>query len=267
MFDRLIESDSIGADFKPRRRYFIVSTVVVGLLFISAVVISLYATDIGLGNDTFELSAIVAPVQPPAEAPEPPRPESRQQLAITQSTDRTMRIIKQAPIDESPLSAPPISTQPNRYQSLTKDPVDIGPVDTNGSGPIGISPESGSASATEPSSIQRTVSAVEQPPKVDTAPPAPIRPKSLGVVNGIAIVLPKPPYPPAAVAVNAQGKVDVQIAIDEHGNVVSARAVDGPSLLRQVSEQAALRAKFKPTYLSNVPVKATGVIIYNFTGN
>ena len=62
MFDKLIESDTTGADFKPRRRYFIVSSVVVGLLFISAVVISLYAADIGLGNDNYELSAMIAPV-------------------------------------------------------------------------------------------------------------------------------------------------------------------------------------------------------------
>ena len=73
MFDKLIESDTTGADFKPRRRYFIVASAIVGLLFGSAVVISLYAADIDLGHDNYELSAIVAPVQP-AEKPEQPRP-------------------------------------------------------------------------------------------------------------------------------------------------------------------------------------------------
>jgi TonB family protein len=89
----------------------------------------------------------------------------------------------------------------------------------------------------------------------------------LGVVNGSATYLPKPPYPAAAVAVNAQGKVSVQVTIDEDGRVVSARAVDGHPLLRGVAEAAAKQAKFSPTLLSKVPVKVTGVIVYNFTRN
>ncbi len=64
MFDKLIESDRHGADFKNRIRYFIVSSVVVGILFASAVVFSLYAADIGLGNDEFEISIMLAPIMP-----------------------------------------------------------------------------------------------------------------------------------------------------------------------------------------------------------
>jgi len=55
--------------------------------------------------------------------------------------------------------------------------------------------------------------------------------------------------------------------IDEHGKVVSAKAVNGHPLLRQVAETAALNARFKPTTLSGIPVKVTGVIVYNFTRN
>ena len=54
MFDKLIVSDEQGAEFKGRGRYFMVSTVVVGILFVTAVVFSLYAADIGLGSDQFE---------------------------------------------------------------------------------------------------------------------------------------------------------------------------------------------------------------------
>ncbi len=87
---------------------------------------------------------------------------------------------------------------------------------------------------------------------------------SKGVVNGSAISLPKPVYPAAARAVGASGAVNVQVTIDEIGNVISANAVSGHPLLRQASVQAALEAKFNPIYLQGVAVRVSGVIIYNF---
>ncbi len=85
-----------------------------------------------------------------------------------------------------------------------------------------------------------------------------------GVINGKAKSLPIPAYPAAAMAVRASGAVNVQVTIDEEGNVISASAVSGHPLLRQASEQAARMAKFSPTKLSGQPVKVTGVIVYNF---
>ncbi len=85
-----------------------------------------------------------------------------------------------------------------------------------------------------------------------------------GVVNGKAISLPRPKYPAAAQAVKASGAVNVQILIDETGNVIEANAVTGHPLLRQLAEQAARGATFAPTMLSGQPVKVSGVIVYNF---
>jgi TonB family protein len=87
---------------------------------------------------------------------------------------------------------------------------------------------------------------------------------SKGVLNGAAISLVKPAYPPAAKAVKAEGVVSVQVIIDEEGNVVSAEAVGGHPLLRAASVNAALQSKFKPTLLEGQPVKVTGIVVYNF---
>lgn len=87
---------------------------------------------------------------------------------------------------------------------------------------------------------------------------------SSGVVNGKATNLPKPAYPAAARAVRASGAVNVQVLIDEQGNVLSANAVSGHPLLRQAAVSAARQAKFSPTVLSGQPVKVTGTIVYNF---
>jgi TonB family protein len=85
-----------------------------------------------------------------------------------------------------------------------------------------------------------------------------------GVVNGKATNLVKPAYPPAARAVNASGAVNVQVTIDEQGNVISASAVSGHPLLRASAVSAARASKFSPTILSGQAVKVTGVIVYNF---
>ncbi|MCA1575084.1 MAG: TonB family protein, partial [Acidobacteria bacterium] len=89
-------------------------------------------------------------------------------------------------------------------------------------------------------------------------------PISGGVLNGKAITLPRPDYPAEARAARASGAVVVQVTIDEYGNVIAARAVSGHQMLHQVSINAALQARFSPTFLMGEAVKVTGVITYNF---
>jgi len=91
-------------------------------------------------------------------------------------------------------------------------------------------------------------------------------PKSIsgGVLNGKAKILVKPEYPAAARAVKAAGAVNVQVTIDEQGNVISASAVSGHPLLRAAAEKAARESSFAATILQGQPVKVTGVIVYNF---
>lgn len=85
-----------------------------------------------------------------------------------------------------------------------------------------------------------------------------------GVLNGKALALPKPSYPPAAKAVRASGSVAVQVLILEDGSVYSAAGISGHPLLRANSEIAACGSKFTPTLLVGNPVKVSGVIVYNF---
>ncbi|HEX8708485.1 MAG TPA: energy transducer TonB [Pyrinomonadaceae bacterium] len=99
-----------------------------------------------------------------------------------------------------------------------------------------------------------------------SAPPAPrvVKPISGGVLNGRALSLPVPVYPPIARAAGASGTVVVQVVVDEAGNVIMARAASGHPLLQQAAVNAAKEAKFSPTMLSGQPVKVTGVLTFNF---
>lgn len=86
-----------------------------------------------------------------------------------------------------------------------------------------------------------------------------------GVLNGRAINLVRPPYPPAARAMRASGEVRVHVLVDENGNVVMARAVSGHPLLQPGAESAARASKFNPALINGQQVKMNGVIVYNFT--
>lgn len=85
-----------------------------------------------------------------------------------------------------------------------------------------------------------------------------------GVLNGRAVVKPQPEYPAIAKAAREQGVVTILIVVDEAGNVVSAKAVTGPTHLKIAGERAASQAKFTPTTICGHPVKVSGVVTYNF---
>lgn len=267
MFDKMIVSDRNGAESKGRARYFLVTSSIVALLFATTVVLSIYAVNLDLGTDDFELSMMLAPVTP-AE-PEPPRPEPERNQAPAQRSETPTRVLDMLRVDEPPTTVPEttsvtknpyLSRPPGDFKFSNIDSVGEGkPSDTgtgrsnNSSEPIG--------SSVEPETAADTVKLPDPPPVIKPKPPAMI---SKGVITGRATHLPTPPYPAPAKMIGAQGSVSVQVIIDESGKVISAKAIDGHPLLRSAAEKAAWGAKFGPTKLSDVPVKVTGVIVYNF---
>ncbi|MEO7539980.1 MAG: energy transducer TonB [Pyrinomonadaceae bacterium] len=270
MFDKLIVSEPERAEFKSRRSYFLVSSVVVGILFGTAVIISIFAADYRLGASEFELVELIAPPNMTAMEPEPPRLQISEPRSSSSASPSKVPMLKDpvANMIESPNEIPTISVARNTYVSRPLGAYEVGPADTkpgNGSGRTDLDEGSG------PTGLVASVPAVEEmrtipePPPVRDPPPArPPAPRSMGVINGMATSLPKPNYPAAAKAINLQGKVDVQVLIDETGRVVSAKAINGNALLQSAAVSAARNARFTPTLLSRVPVKVTGVIVYNF---
>ncbi len=90
------------------------------------------------------------------------------------------------------------------------------------------------------------------------------RPVNVGVLNGRAVNLPKPAYPPIARQMRASGQVAVQILIDEAGNVTAAKATSGNALLRAPAEAAARQSKINPVKIGDRNVQAVGILLYNF---
>ena len=89
-------------------------------------------------------------------------------------------------------------------------------------------------------------------------------PISAGILNSRAKNGPPPIYPPVAKAAKAEGRVVVEVVVNESGQVESANAVEGHPLLRQAAVDAARQWEFAPTRLQGNPVKVTGKISFNF---
>jgi TonB family protein len=85
-----------------------------------------------------------------------------------------------------------------------------------------------------------------------------------GFINGKAISLPKPEYPPNLIGPRPRGTVQVEIVVGENGDIISAGVLNGDPLLQASARKAACKAKFSPTTLSGHPVKVMGIVTYNF---
>ena len=95
------------------------------------------------------------------------------------------------------------------------------------------------------------------------APPPFINLGNLSSAN--ALKMATPIYSPVAARANVEGRVTVEVEVNEEGEVTSAKAVSGPAMLRSSAEDAANRSKFKPAMFNNRPIKGKGTITYNFS--
>ncbi len=270
MLDQLVESRSTSQENTRRSGFLLSVFVLMVLALVSGWTYSLFGKEYGVSDD-LELSQLVAPVPIAEEEPPKPEPEEKpEKQEVKNQPDIAIRKELIARIDQTPTEPPKVSTEKFTGKSIPKTgPVMIGKenVDAAPSTSGRTTGDTGGGGFTpvkeEPKVVNETPTA-KPPPPPPPPPPKPTKPISKGVVNGSALNLVKPPYPAAARAVRASGAVNVQVLIDENGNVVSASAVSGHPLLRQSAEQAARSSKFKPTLLSGQPVKVNGVIVYNF---
>lgn len=273
MLNQLIESKEHTQENARRSGFLITTLGVLVAVLMSGWTYSLFAKNYGMGTGDLELSRLVAPVPVIDQAP-PPKPEPERNPAREQATNNNERptVIEKIARMEDSLNKPPKLEDSRKLDSvpLTRNQANDYTEGTQNNyrtrSSDSVEPGDGMRSTvSEVKDDEKLPEVVVKPsPKVEDAPKKISGPVSLGVINGKAMNLVKPPYPAAAKTVRAEGAVNVQVLIDENGNVVSATAVSGHPLLRAVSVAAARQSKFTPTLLSKQPVKVTGVIVYQF---
>jgi protein TonB len=256
MFDNLVESSSHKDDISRKGSFILITVAVYAVLGVTFLIAGIYWYDAHLDNLNLDLITLVAPVPVPPQQKQPEKEDAPKPTKVEQNVDVRRELIADVTRTElvpKEISAKASDVPPVRRGVITQ----IGTSNSDAAAPAPAGP-GGTGIISAPTKVDI---AEPPPPPAPTPPRAPI---SGGVLNGKAISLPKPPYPPIARQAHASGTVVVQVTIDENGNVISARAVSGHPLLQAVSVGAARGARFSPTKLSGQPVKVTGVITYNF---
>lgn len=275
MFEKLVESTN-EKEIKKQSAYFGLTTVFYSVLVLGMFVWSVFSFDLSdlNRNSDLTLEAIVAPaaeIEP--ESPQP-RVNSQPKKDSPKNANQNFDLLRN-PVENIKTSTKPpdgINAEKVAFDEIRANmPYKAGNVTKYGGEPgDGIRTGTLNPPVLETTKIKQNTDEIDiPPPPVVKKAEAPREEKkqtvvTKGVINGIAVRLPKPPYPPPAKAVSASGAVNVQVMIDEQGNVISAVATSGHQLLRAAAVNAAKQAKFTPTKLSDQPVKVTGVIVYNF---
>jgi TonB family protein len=90
---------------------------------------------------------------------------------------------------------------------------------------------------------------------------------SQGVSQGLLIKRVQPKYPPAALAVRAQGAVQIEATINKEGNVTNLKVLSGDPVLARAALEAVRQWRYKPYYLDGAPVEIETQITVNFKAN
>ena len=260
MFNNLIESSSHAKEFKRRGSFLLFTTATYLVLFVITGVVSIYAYDAHLEEQAEQLELLTFVPPPAPDEPQPVQNTIRRSAATPannsgQST-RTVLMDSASNPNNPPKDVGTIATSvpPATPYSV------LGPTNSDPPAPIGSRvPATGNGG--------QMVSIPDDPPPPVEPKPTPEVHKILRVsevLNSQARSLPKPTYPRLAIIAKMQGKVAVQVLIDETGDVVSAKAMSGPPLLIVEAQRAAMQARFSPTMINGQAVKVSGVITYNF---
>ncbi|HKM84601.1 MAG TPA: TonB family protein [Terriglobales bacterium] len=90
---------------------------------------------------------------------------------------------------------------------------------------------------------------------------------SQGVSQGLLIKRVQPRYPQAALAVHAQGAVQIEATINKEGSVTNLKVLSGDPILARAALEAVRQWRYKPYYLDGEPIEIQTDITVNFKAN
>jgi protein TonB len=257
MFEHLVESGSHSEDIKRKGSFLAGFAILYLVLIFAGLIVGILLAPAYIDQQTLELTALIAPV--PVAANQPKQEAKPEKVELAKNVDVRKELI--ADVSRADLVPKEISAKASDIPPVRKGVVTmVGTGNSNAINPV--APGTGTGQFI--SAPTRVETNDEPPPPAPTPKPTPHAPISGGVLNGKAVHLVTPPYPAIARSAHASGAVQVQVLIDENGNVISAHAVSGHPLLQAAAVAAARASRFTPTKLSGQPVKVNGVIIYNF---
>jgi protein TonB len=204
---------------------------------------------------SIEIAEVKKPVKkappPPAhiDPPRKPEPPNRERRAAA------AKPAEAPPPPEAPAKAAPLAALPDFGLTLSGGIDAAGVALPNGASPAGGHRQAGPAKATTP----RKLAALDPASRsVDPCEEAAAKPKPRHV--------PQPVGTEAARAAGVEGKVRVQLTVDESGRVVDVKLLQGLGYgLDEAALAAAKRAELEPAVRCGKPARATFNISMRFT--
>lgn len=256
MFNKLVISTNERRKGRIAKFFFgtsaVYAMVIVGMLALSVVVSSPR-----LADTSERMLTLITP--PPPAGPPPARPRENTPPPVEPRNDptqiRDLDEVMKAPAPK-PRSAPPSLSDFNG--DYVAGGIDSGQ-GTPGPGVLGSHGSDETLAAAPPRPVEPPRPA---PPQIDTTRPVRL---TSSVLQGKAIDRRTPNYPPLAKQIHLSGSVSVEVMIALDGHVEAARAISGHAMLVTAAVEAARGWRFEPTLLNGVPVRVSGVIVFNFT--
>lgn len=273
MLNQLIESKNNAPENVRKGRFLLTTCGILAAMLIAGWTYSLFAKNYAMNSGEMELSGLVAPVSVTED--KPPAPEPVRKIEKTQTSNSNKTVLKELYEDTSRPQTPPkdLSGEKNVVNARqfplgtvergleNKISENVGrETNTNGEN-CGLCENERQKKQNKDEKDEFDNIEVKQKPKPK---PEPTILRTSNVINGKATNLVIPSYPATARPLRIEGAVNVQVTVDERGNIISASAVSGHPMLRQSAVQAARQSKFSPTILNGTAVKVTGIIVYNF---
>ena len=250
MFDKLVESTKEKHGRRARRLFF--ATVAVYAVALTALGV---ATVIGFHPALAEGYDIFSKLTPPP-VPSGPDPNHVQIKPNPKSAPDLGFVTPKPNVEILP---------PDQAKNFDFKPVIAGAPSGAKIGSLGGAPGAPDTGETPPPPPPPTPTPVAKP----AAAPAPDKVVRLTskLTQGRVLRRVQPPYPVIAKQAHIQGSVQVQIDISETGAVTNVTLLSGHPLLRDAAMQAAKQWQFIPTELNGLPVRAIGLLTFNFTLN
>jgi protein TonB len=256
MFNKLVISTNEKRK-KRIARFFCGTAVIYAAVTTGVLALTVAVSNPRLADGGERAMTLLTPPPPPAPASVAPHQEAAPFHPAAAPDPRNP-----APLDDVIKAPVPTIPQVNA-PSVEGDPHAVGGIEGVNGGP-GVGVPGAALNIGDPTPPPRAVEPPHPAPvaPVDTSHPLRLPSK---VLQGKALERHKPDYPALARQIRLEGSVSVEVVIGPDGRVEAARAVNGHPLLISAAVQAAALWRFQPTLLNEVPVRVTGVIVFNFS--
>ena len=192
MFDNLVESSSHKDDLSRKGSFVIGTALIYGVLMLAFFVAGIYWYDNHLAQMDLELTTLVAPVPVPQQQKQDEPKQEAKPTKVDQNVDVRKELI--ADVTRTELVPKEVSAKASDVPPVRRGVTTIqGTADSNAAAPMPAGPGAGNVVA-----APAKVAIADEPPPPEAKPTPPRAPISGGVLNGKAISLPKPAYPPIA---------------------------------------------------------------------